>query len=159
MDILYRPAQSTEGNYAYILESLEKILSETEDLTAALANASSLLYMQLPNLNWAGFYLMKDGALILGPFQGKPAVMKIDVGTGVCGTAVKERSVQVVSDVHACENHIACDLNSRSEIVIPLWKRGEIFGVLDIDSPVPGRFAPEDEKGLTAFAGRLSEWL
>jgi len=117
-----------------------------------LANASALLFDSLEDINWAGFYLMQDGRLVLGPFQGKPACTMIDVGKGVCGTAVFEMKTQLVYDVHLFPGHIACDSASNSEIVVPLFKNGEVIGVLDIDSPSIGRFTEEDMSGLEAFA-------
>ena len=159
MDIPYRTFDSKPETYSYLLEQLKKVLEDTQDQTAGLANAASVLYLLLPRLNWAGFYLMKDGALVLGPFQGKPAVSRIPVGSGVCGTAALLNATQVVQDVHACENHIACDLNSRSEIVVPLEKNGRFFGVLDIDSPTISRFDEEDQSGLEQAADMISEWL
>ena len=116
-----------------------------------LANASALLWQELDKLNWAGFYLMENGILVLGPFQGKPACIEIPVGKGVCGTAVAEQKTQLVPDVHQFPGHIACDSASNSEIVIPIYKNGEIFGVLDIDSPYLNRFTEEDRAGLEAF--------
>lgn len=112
------------------------------------ANVSALLYEALEEINWAGFYLMRDGELQLGPFQGKTACMRIPVGKGVCGTAVKEGKIQRVEDVHAFPGHIACDCASQSEIVLPIRRDGLIIGVLDIDSPVKNRFSEEDEAGL-----------
>jgi len=118
---------------------------------ANFANASALLWQHMPDINWAGFYLMTDGALVLGPFQGKPACIRIAVGRGVCGTAVAQDAVQLVPDVHAFPGHIACDSASRSEIVLPIHKNGTVYGVLDIDSPFEGRFTEEDKAGLEAF--------
>ncbi|MBO4920834.1 MAG: GAF domain-containing protein [Lachnospiraceae bacterium] len=112
------------------------------------ANISALLYDALPDLNWAGFYLMRDGELALGPFQGKTACMKIKVGKGVCGTAVQEDRTIRVDDVHQFKGHIACDSASASEIVLPIHKDGKIIGVLDIDSPIKSRFTRADEEGL-----------
>ena len=159
MEIPFRSFDTKRETYTYLSEQLKKVLEDTDDQTAGLANAASVLYLLLPRFNWAGFYLMKDGALVLGPFQGKPAVSKIQVGSGVCGTAALQRATQVVQDVHACENHIACDLNSRSEIVVPLEKNGRFFGVLDIDSPEVSRFDEEDQSGLEQAAKMISEWL
>ena len=159
MEIPYRTFDSKPETYSYLLDQLKKVLEDTQDQTAGLANAASVLYLLLPRLNWAGFYLMKDGALVLGPFQGRPAVSRIPLGSGVCGTAALQRTTQVVQDVHACENHIACDLNSRSEIVVPLSKNGCFFGVLDIDSPIISRFDEEDQSGLEQAAKIISEWL
>jgi GAF domain-containing protein len=141
--------------YVHMNASLVHMLEGNEDTTAALSNTAALLNMYLDDINWVGFYLMKNGALILGPFQGKPAVMRILTGEGVCGTAVKERQTQRVDDVHTCTNHIACDLDSSSEIVIPLMKDGQTLGVLDIDSPLSARFDKEDEEGLESFVKTL----
>jgi L-methionine (R)-S-oxide reductase len=124
----------------------------------ALANAAACLKQHLPEINWAGFYLMKDGELVLGPFQGLPACTRIAVGKGVCGTAVKEKKTMLVDDVDAFPGHIACDSASRSEVVIPLFKdesRSEIIGVLDIDSPKLARFTGEDLKGLEQIVSTL----
>ncbi len=126
---------------------------------ANLANAAALLYQELEDLNWAGFYLMEGGRLVLGPFQGKPACIEIPVGRGVCGTAVQEGRTQLVPDVHLFPGHIACDSDSNSEIVVPLRVRGQIAGVLDLDSPWPGRFDTEDQRGLEDFAGLVSQML
>ena len=127
--------------------------------TANLANAAALLWQELPGINWAGFYKMTDGALVLGPFQGKPACILIPVGKGVCGTAVAEDRIQLVPDVHQFPGHIACDCASNSEIVLPIHVRGEIWGVLDIDSPHIGRFTEEDRKGLSEFVAILEDRL
>ena len=159
MEIPYRAFDNQTDLYAYLDEQLAMVLRETEDWLAGLANAASVLYLLLPQLNWAGFYLMKDGALSLGPFQGKPAVSRILPGSGVCGTAVQTGQTQVVRNVHACENHIACDLNSRAEIVVPLEADGRLFGVMDIDSPVLARFDDGDRQGLERAARRISAWL
>lgn len=117
-----------------------------------LANASALLFEKLSDINWAGFYTIKDSKLVLGPFQGKVACTIIQIGKGVCGTAVATDSTQLVPDVHKFPGHIACDSASNSEIVIPMHRHGELFGVLDIDSPVFDRFSEEDRIGLEAFA-------
>lgn len=132
------------------LESYIKAITDGEpDLYANLSNASALINLALDRINWCGFYLMKDGMLVLGPFQGKPACIRIPVGRGVCGTAVKEDKTQLVYDVHEFPGHIACDDASRSEIVIPIHaKDGSVFGVLDIDSPEVGRFSETDKIGL-----------
>lgn len=127
--------------------------------TANLANAAALLWQELPGINWAGFYKMTDGALVLGPFQGKPACILIPVGKGVCGTAVAEDRIQLVPDVHQFPGHIACDCASNSEIVLPIHVRGEIWGVLDIDSPHIGRFTEEDREGLSEFVAILEDRL
>ena len=126
---------------------------------ANLANASALLWQHLEKINWAGFYLMEDGKLVLGPFQGKTACIMIPVGKGVCGTAVAENATQLVADVHQFPGHIACDSASNSEIVVPIHVRGEIVGVLDIDSPEFGRFTEEDREGLEQFVHILEQVL
>ncbi|MEH0690357.1 GAF domain-containing protein [Vibrio cholerae] len=139
-------------------QAVALIESET-DLIANLSNVSALLNMELENLNWVGFYMMKDGELVLGPFQGKPACVRIPVGKGVCGTAVATNSVQRIHDVHEFEGHIACDAESNSEIVIPFSINGEIQGVLDIDSPSVGRFSEIDEQGLTFLMTEVEKLL
>jgi len=122
-----------------------------------LANASALVYQSMEDLNWAGFYLMEDGALQLGPFQGKVACTRIPVGKGVCGTAIAEGRTQLVKDVHMFPGHIACDSASNSEIVIPIRKNGDWYGVLDIDSPLYARFSEEDRVGLEELVRLLEE--
>lgn len=150
-------------NYVTDYTSLNAQLSAlTEGIpyeTANLANAAALLWQEMPGINWAGFYKMTDGALVLGPFQGKPACILIPVGKGVCGTAVAEDTVQLVCDVHQFPGHIACDCASNSEIVLPIHVRGEIWGVLDIDSPHIGRFTEEDREGLSEFVALLENRL
>ena len=149
----------TETNYKILNEQLSALITDVPHPIANLANASALLYSTLDLLNWAGFYLMEDGKLVLGPFQGKVACIEIPVGRGVCGTAAAERRTQLVSDVHAFPGHIACDGASESEIVVPLRKDGEIIGVLDIDSPVKARFSEADQAGLEAFVEILQKWI
>ena len=126
---------------------------------ANLANVSAAIWQEMKNINWAGFYLMQQGKLVLGPFQGKPACIEIAVGKGVCGTAVKERKTILVEDVHAFPGHIACDSASNSEIVVPIFKNGTVYGVLDIDSPYLARFAAEDQTGLEMLVRALEETL
>lgn len=126
---------------------------------ANLANAAALLWEHLQEINWAGFYMMDDGALVLGPFQGKTACIRIPIGKGVCGRAVAENATQLVPDVHVFPGHIACDCASNSEIVVPIRKNGRIIGVLDIDSPVKNRFTEADRAGLEAFAAILEKVL
>ncbi|MEL6300888.1 MAG: GAF domain-containing protein [Pseudomonadota bacterium] len=137
-----------EVDYALLVAQTEALCDGESDALANLANVSALIYNTLPNVNWAGFYLMRRGELVLGPFQGQSACVRIPVGSGVCGTAVSERRVQRVSDVHDFPGHIACDAASESEIVFPLSRAGKIVGVLDVDSPVKDRFSEDDEKGL-----------
>ena len=146
-------------DYKVLNEQLKALTEGIPYKTANLANASALLWEHLDTINWAGFYMMEDGALILGPFQGKTACIRIPVGKGVCGTAVAENATQLVPDVHQFPGHIACDSASNSEIVIPIYKNGEIFGVLDLDSPCFHRFTEEDRVGLEAFVRVLETCL
>ena len=138
-------------------EQLKALISNENDYIANLSNAAALLYNELEDVNWAGFYLMKKGELVLGPFQGLPACIRIKVGNGVCGSAVEDEKTYVVEDVHKFEGHIACDSASESEIVIPLYSDDRIVGVLDIDSPIKGRFDETDKKYLEKFAKILTE--
>jgi GAF domain-containing protein len=138
--------------YRDLAQQLAALIGDERDAIANAANTSALLFDLLPDLNWAGFYLFKDGELVLGPFQGKPACIRISLGRGVCGTAAATRTSQVVADVHAFPGHIACDAASRSELVVPLLKGETLLGVLDLDSPVPGRFDEADRAGIEAVA-------
>ena len=140
---------------ATLAAQADELLSESPCLIAALSNLAALLYDVLPDLNWAGFYLMHRGELVVGPFCGKPACIRIPLSKGVCGAAVREARVQRVADVHLFPGHIACDSRSRSEIVIPVRHEGRIIGVLDIDSPVPDRFSEEDERALRSVVSLL----
>ena len=136
-----------------LLYEQTKALTENEkDLIANLSNISACLNENLDNINWVGFYIMKNNELVLGPFQGKPACIHIPVGKGVCGTCVKERKIQRVDDVHKFPGHIACDCASNSEIVLPIFKNNEVVAVLDIDSPIFNRFSLEDELALKEVA-------
>ena len=146
-------------DYEMLCKLLDGLTRDVPHPIANLANASALLWQELPNLNWAGFYLLEGETLILGPFQGKPACIEIPVGKGVCGTAVKAGKTLVVPDVHQFPGHIACDCASNSEIVLPIHVRGEIWGVLDIDSPSIGRFTGEDRDGLQKFVDVLETVL
>ena len=139
-------------DYAELNSYVKAVLSICPYRIANLANAAALLWEHLDDINWAGFYLMQDGKLVLGPFQGKVACTEIEVGSGVCGTAVAKDATQLVKDVHTFDGHIACDSASNSEIVVPLHKDGAVVGVLDIDSPSFARFTEEDRAGLEAFA-------
>ena len=145
------------SDYTTLNKELRALISGVPHKIANLANAASLLYNSLEDLNWAGFYLIEDGILVLGPFMGKPACIEIPVGRGVCGTAVAEKATQLVYNVHEFPGHIACDSASNSEIVVPLRKNGEIIGVLDIDSPSIGRFNEADKAGLEEFAKVIEE--
>ena len=138
--------------YELIIEQLRALTGGVDDNISNLANAASLLYNSLENINWAGFYILRGDTLYVGPFMGKPACVRIAMGRGVCGTAASKMETLVVPDVHEFAGHIACDPDSRSEIVVPLIVDGRLFGVLDIDSPVKNRFTGEDRKGLEAFA-------
>lgn len=142
-------------DYQDLNARLESLIGGVPHRIANLANAAALLYESLDGLNWAGFYLMEEGRLVLGPFQGRPACIEIQVGKGVCGTAVQEDRTQRVPDVHAFPGHIACDSASNSEIVVPLHGAEGVVGVLDIDSPLLDRFSPEDQTGLETFAAIL----
>jgi GAF domain-containing protein len=146
-------------NYDLVEKQLSALVEGIPYEVANLANASALLWQEMPRINWVGFYKMTDGALVLGPFQGKPACIRIPVGRGVCGTAVAEDKIQLVYDVHDFPGHIACDSASNSEIVLPIHVGGEIWGVLDIDSPTVGRFTEEDRAGLEQFAKVLERVL
>lgn len=143
-------------------ELTAQLLALTEGvpyLTANLANTAALLWQNLPDINWVGFYQLQGDQLILGPFQGKPACIQIPVGKGVCGRAVAENRLQRVENVHNFPGHIGCDSASNSEIVLPLYCRGKIWGVLDIDSPSLNRFSSEDEAGLAAVSRVISEMI
>lgn len=137
--------------YQLMNAQLKALIEDSPYEIANMANASALLYHTLENINWAGFYLMQDGKLVLGPFQGKTACIEIRVGKGVCGTAVERDEIMLVEDVHQFPGHIACDCASNSEIVVPIHANGEIIGVLDIDSPIFARFNQEDYEGLAEF--------
>ena len=146
-------------NYVLAAQQLAALTEGIPYEVANLANASALLWQEMPEINWVGFYKMTDGALVLGPFQGKPACIRIPVGRGVCGTAVAQDKVQLVYDVHDFPGHIACDSASNSEIVLPIHVNGEIWGVLDIDSPYVGRFTEEDREGLEKVVAILENIL
>ena len=139
-------------DYTLLADQAASMIETEPQYVAALSNLSALIYESMDRLNWAGFYLMDKGSLLVGPFQGRPACIRIEIGKGVCGTAVKEDKTQRVADVHAFPGHIACDAASRSEIVLPIRSGGRIVGVLDMDSPEPERFSEEDEKGLALLA-------
>ena len=146
-------------DYAALTAQLRALIKDVPYETANFANASALIWQHLADINWAGFYFMTDSILVLGPFQGKPACIRIPVGKGVCGTAVKEDRTQLVPDVHAFPGHIACDGASNSEIVIPIHKDGKIYGVLDIDSPEFDRFSDTDQQGLEQVVQVLEQML
>ena len=139
-------------NYPELVQQAESLMSGQRHRIANAANLSALIFNALPDINWAGFYFLEGDELIVGPFQGQPACVQIALGKGVCGTAAATRSTQRVEDVHAFEGHIACDPASRSEIVVPLIVNDQLIGVLDIDSPVAGRFSAEDQAGFETLA-------
>lgn len=148
-----------EQFYADLNRDFAALMADETSFLAAIANTSALLFERLAGVNWAGFYLLENDTLVLGPFQGKIACVRIPVGSGVCGTAVSTRQVQRVEDVHAFDGHIACDAASNSEIVFPLIVNEEVIGVLDIDSTEYGRFTPEDQRGLSLLVTQLLAML
>ena len=143
--------RSAEEVHRDLLEQARALLHGERDFTANAANLAALIFHTLPDLNWAGFYWMKGGELVLGPFQGKPACVRIAIGKGVCGTAARDRKSIVVPDVDAFPGHIACDSASRSEVVVPVIAGGKVVGVLDLDSPLKSRFSDADARGLEAL--------
>jgi L-methionine (R)-S-oxide reductase len=143
--------------YRDLAQALEALVAGEPDGIANMANAAALIWETVPDLNWAGFYRNVGGELVLGPFQGRPACIRIPFGKGVCGVAAESRAVQRIDDVHAFPGHIACDAESASELVVPLVRDGQLLGVLDLDSPKAGRFSEEDEKGCVTIAGILAK--
>lgn len=152
-------AESKPALYREVLAALDALTAGEPDAIANMANASALIAQYLPDLNWSGFYRLVDGTLVLGPFQGKAACIRIPLGKGVCGTAAAERRTQLVADVHAFPGHIACDAASRSELVVPIMRDGALLGVLDLDSPRPARFDAEDAAGCEALMDLLAARL
>ena len=151
--------RSGMADYDLMKKQLEALISDTEWEISVLANASALIWDGLEDINWAGFYIMRGGHLELGPFQGKPACVRIPFGKGVCGTAAAEGETVLVENVHEFAGHIACESDSRSEIVLPICKKGSLYGVLDIDSPFFRRFSSSDRDGLEQFAEILGDGL
>ncbi|MCW8330918.1 GAF domain-containing protein [Photobacterium sp. SDRW27] len=147
------------ATYKRLTKQAIALIEGEPDLIANISNISALLNMELEDINWVGFYFLKDDQLVLGPFQGKPACVRIPVGRGVCGTAISENKVQRVDNVHQFEGHIACDAASNSEIVIPFTVKGKLYGVLDIDSPNLSRFNQTDEDGLVSLVEELQKRL
>ncbi|MCM1300013.1 MAG: GAF domain-containing protein [[Eubacterium] siraeum] len=156
MDIEFQSFDNKSELFDFICEKLKLIAKECDDKIAILSNLSALIMMEFEGLNWAGFYLLKGKELVLGPFQGKPAVAKIPIGKGVCGTAVLERKSQLVENVHTHCNHIACDSATSSELVVPIVKNEKIVGVIDLDSPITARFDNEDKAGFEKVSNILS---
>ena len=146
-------------NYDNLKKEIGALIEGVPYEIANLANISAALWQAMEKINWVGFYRMESGKLVLGPFQGKPACIEIPLGRGVCGTAAQEKRTVLVEDVHQFPGHIACDCASNSEIVVPIYKNGEIIGVLDIDSPLFDRFSEEDRVGLEAFVKALEKAL
>jgi L-methionine (R)-S-oxide reductase len=152
-------SEDRKKNYALLNKQLDALLEGEPNRIANLSNAAALLNQFLDRINWAGFYVMEDGELVLGPFQGLPACVRIPIGKGVCGTSAQKRETLRIEDVHAFPGHIACDAASQSEIVVPIIKDGELFGVLDIDSPEKNRFDEIDQQGLEDFVETLVKHL
>ena len=142
--------------YQDLLAAADAVTRGERDAIANMANLAALIWLFLPDINWAGFYRMVDGELILGPFQGKPACIRIPLGSGVCGTAAANAQTQLVADVHAFPGHIACDAASASEIVVPIMAAGQVIAVLDLDSPLVARFDEADRLGLEALVSRIA---
>jgi L-methionine (R)-S-oxide reductase len=147
------------ASYDDLASQIDGLLGDETDFTANLANAAAAIYHALPALNWAGFYLMRGSELVLGPFQGKPACVRIPIGKGVCGAAAKLRRSVLVADVHAFPGHIACDSASQSELVVPLIRDDDLIGVLDLDSPLPARFDAQDQAGCEALVAIIVRHL
>lgn len=152
-------AENKQQHYAQIVQQVEAIVAGEQDLIANMANISAILYWALENVNWAGFYLVKEEQLVLGPFHGQPACIRIPIGRGVCGSAVSDNSVQLIEDVHQFSGHIACDAASNSEIVLPIRQNNQIIAVLDIDSPNFARFDLDDQTGLSQIVEILQATL
>ncbi|MGW5889037.1 GAF domain-containing protein [Priestia megaterium] len=150
---------SKQKDYELVIKQLHALLEGESNTIANLANASALLNQFLNEVNWVGFYLMEDGELVLGPFQGLPACVRIPLGKGVCGTAAQNQKTERIEDVHAFPGHIACDAASQSEIVVPIVKDGQLLGVLDIDSPIKNRFDEIDQQYLEEFVKELTSFL
>ncbi|MBA3880266.1 MAG: hypothetical protein C0500_11195 [Sphingobium sp.] len=145
--------------YRDLLGALDALTAGEPDAVANMANAAALIWQYLPDLNWSGFYRLVDGELVLGPFVGKPACIRIPLGQGVCGTAASTRTTQLVEDVHAFPGHIACDVDSASELVVPIVRDGHLIGVIDLDSPKVARFDAQDARGVEALAVLLAARL
>lgn len=157
-DAAYRTdtPEAKQAMYADLRSQLQGLLAGERDMIANSANFSSLVFNTVPGLNWAGFYFLQGEELVLGPFQGKPACIRIKKGRGVCGATAEKGEAIVVADVHAFPGHIACDVDSRSELVVPVFKQGAVFGVFDLDSPLPNRFDQADADGMASLV-RLFE--
>ena len=150
------PALPKPELYRQLLDAADALTSGEREGVANMANRAALLWQLVPELNWAGFYRLVEGELVLGPFCGKPACIRIPLGRGVCGTAAESRESQLVADVHAFPGHIACDADSRSELVVPVLREGAVVAVIDLDSPRPARFDHEDQAGIEALAAAIA---
>lgn len=150
---------SAEKNYINMVKAIKELLKTEKDIIANLSNISSFIQAYMADLNWAGFYILKDGELVLGPFQGRPACIRIKLGKGVCGTAAEEKRIMMVDNVHEFSGHIACDSETNSEIVLPIYQNDKVFGVLDLDSPKLKRFSPIEKKYLSEISNAISEFL
>ena len=159
LEISIKKDQSAAEYYAELTSFAAALVDGESDAIANMANVAALIWQYVPDLNWAGFYRVVDGELVLGPFQGKTACIRIAMGSGVCGTAAASGIVQRVADVHAFPGHIACDADSRSELVIPIVKNGTVIAVLDLDSPLPDRFSADDESGLVGLVRAIADNL
>ncbi|MEH6790773.1 GAF domain-containing protein [Parasphingorhabdus sp.] len=159
LDVTIDSNQPVDGFYAELASSAAALVDGEPDAIANMANIAALIWQYVPDINWAGFYRVVDDELVLGPFQGKTACIRIAIGAGVCGTAAATAAVQRVADVHAFPGHIACDAESRSELVIPIISQGRVIAVLDLDSPLPDRFRAEDEAGLCRLVAAISDSL
>jgi GAF domain-containing protein len=151
------PAQPKPELYRDLVSAADALTSDEPDAVANMANLAALIWQLVPELNWAGFYRLVEGGLVLGPFCGKPACIRIPLGQGVCGTAAASGQSQLVADVHAFPGHIACDADSRSELVVPVLRQGEVIAVIDLDSPRPARFDADDQAGIEALAARIAD--
>lgn len=150
------PGQPAAELYRELTEAARALTADEPDAVANMANLAALIWQYVPRLNWAGFYRLMDDELVLGPFMGKPACIRIALGTGVCGTAAASGKVQLVADVHAFPGHIACDADSRSELVVPVSRDGRVIAVIDLDSPEPARFTQDDARGIEALAEAIA---
>jgi GAF domain-containing protein len=151
--------KNKQQHFAQLAQQIKAIVAGEQDFIANMANISAILYWALDNVNWVGFYLVKEGQLVLGPFHGQPACIRIPIGKGVCGTAVSENTIQLINDVHQFSGHIACDTASNSEIVLPIRQNNQIIAVLDIDSPDISRFDLDDKSGLSQIVEILQTTL
>jgi len=151
------PALPKPELYRELLAAADAVTAGESDAVANMANLAALLWQLVPDLNWAGFYRLVGGELVLGPFCGKPACIRIALGQGVCGAAAAGAETQLVADVHAFPGHIACDADSRSELVVPVLRGGEVIAVIDLDSPGPGRFDAEDQAGIEGLAALIAD--